>query len=221
MLKTFKSRLDDVTEFSFNLEEDKKYGLMISGGIDSAILSYLILQTYRERNWLANVQPFTMRKTNERVDTANTVVDYLNRTFPEFHVPYTIELGDPKMHHRDQGEAAWREVKATYPDINYVFYASNAVPPWDYENWMKDERGLPNGRPERSKGQGGMVYLPVLHLYKSYMIDLVFEHNQEEIFEFSRSCTQSIEGPRCGRCFHCRERAWGFASIGKIDPGNG
>lgn len=220
MLETFKSRVDG-TEFKFILEQDKKYGLMLSGGLDSAILSYLILLTYRRRGWGANVQPFTMRKTNERIDTANTVVDYLRSKFPEFSIPYTIPISDPAIHHRDQGVLAWKEVQEKYKDIDYVFYASNKVPDWNYDNYLKDERGLPVGRPERSKGEGGIVYLPFLHLYKYHTVDLIIEYQQEEIFMFSRSCTQSVEGPRCGKCFHCRERAWGFSSLNQLDPGNG
>lgn len=219
MIKTHVSRVDGI-EIKFMLERDRNYGMMLSGGIDSAILFYMILATYKERGWTPRIKPFTMRKVNERMETANLMVDHLNKILG-FSIPHTTPISDPSIHHRDQGELAWKEIREKYQEIDFVYYASNAVPPWKYEGWEKDSRGLPKGMPARSTGEGGMVYLPFLNLYKYHTVDLVVEHGQEEIFRIARSCTISIDGPRCGQCFHCRERAWGFSTAGQEDPGIG
>lgn len=215
-----KSRVDD-TEIKFRLEEDKTYGIMLSGGVDSAILFYLILKTYQERGWTPKVQPFTMRKNNESVASATRMLEYISTQFPEYTIPATIEVGDPNTHHRLAGEAAWKEIKRDYPWISFVFYGSNKVPPWDYSTRKKDEFGLPIGRPERSKGEGGIVYLPFLHIYKYHTLDLIYEHGQEKLLELARSCTERITGHRCGSCFQCSERAWAFNYFRRIDPGIG
>lgn len=218
--KIYKSRIDG-TEFSITLNSKFSYGMMLSGGLDSAILFYIILKQFKELGWTPKIRPFTMRKTNERIETANLMVDYLNSKFPEYKIPYTTVIGDPNVHHRLQGVAAWEEIVVTHLDINRIFYASNKVPDWDYSDFPLDQFGLPRGRPERSKGEGGYVLLPILNLYKFHTVDLVSEYEQEEIFTLSRSCTQSVEGPRCGQCFHCNERAWGFKHAKIQDPGNG
>ena len=219
MIRIIKSRIDG-TEIRLNIEENRRYGMMLSGGIDSGILLYLLLKAHGELGWKPNIQPFVMLKKNEMVQSSAAMVNYINTQFP-YDLPQPIEVGNPDIHHRDQGEAAWREISRKYPAIDYVFYASNATPTWDYSRWPKDAQGNPIGRPERSKGEGGMVWLPFLHLYKFHTVDLVFEHNQEEMFRLARSCTQHISGPRCGKCFHCRERAWGFACVSRDDPGIG
>lgn len=194
--------------------------MMLSGGIDSALLLYIILDEHRKLGWTPNIQPFVMLKTNETVEASVAMVNYINTQF-EHKLPMPIEIGDPAIHHRKQGESAWREIARKYPDIDYVFYASNKVPDWDYSSWPKDRDGLPIGRPQRSDGEGGIVWLPFLNLYKFQTIDLVYQYGQDGIFERARSCTQAITGPRCGTCFHCKERAWGFSCVGKTDPGIG
>ncbi len=218
MRKTFKSRYDG-TEFGFNLEEDKKYGIMVSGGLDSALLFYMIMSTYKERGWTPKLQPFTIRKHNERIQTARSIISWINEKFPDHVIPDTIVLGNPDDHHRLQGDLAWKEVRSRYPDINYVFYGSNAVPNWDYSNWEKDQMGFPVGVPQRGPGEGGMVYLPFYHLRKYHTVDLVMQLDIPEVYTMSRSCTYVADGPRCKLCFHCRERAWGFAMAGITDPG--
>lgn len=220
MLKKIQSRIDN-TEITFNLEENKNYGMMMSGGIDSAILLYLILKTYQERGWEPRIQPFTMRKNNESSASATRMLEYISTQFPGYYIPPTTEVGDPNTHHRLQGVAAWKEIKERFPEVDFVFYGSNKVPPWDYSNWEKDEFGLPRGRPQRSSGEGGIVYLPFLNIYKYHTVDLVYENGQEKMFEIARSCTQRLTGPRCGICFQCREREWGFSYFKKVDPGIG
>ena len=40
----------------------------------------------------------------------------------------------------------------------------------------------------------------------------------DEVAELSHSCVELIRG-RCGECFWCKEREWGFAEAGHVDKG--
>ena len=40
----------------------------------------------------------------------------------------------------------------------------------------------------------------------------------DEVMEISHSCVELIRG-RCGECFWCKEREWGFAEAGLVDKG--
>ncbi len=53
----YKSRLDG-SEVEINVQSDKRYGILLSGGFDSAVLLYMILKAYPE----IDLRAFTIPK---------------------------------------------------------------------------------------------------------------------------------------------------------------
>jgi hypothetical protein len=76
--------------------DSKAVGIFLSGGLDSAILLYLIAKTLSENNSEAIIQPFTVNRTNpsefrkfDRVDLypyANGIVSYVRSKFPNANI---------------------------------------------------------------------------------------------------------------------------------------
>ena len=58
----------------FELDVTKKYGIMLSGGLDSAILLSLIVQD----NPSIDMQPFTIPKHDGSALYADNIVDFVN-----------------------------------------------------------------------------------------------------------------------------------------------
>ena len=89
------------------LSFDQKYyyGILLSGGLDSAILLYLLVK----HNKGIKIQPFTIPKKDGAYLYADPIIDFFNRKF-NFNIPGTVKAGSPDVHHSQQNESAVKEV---------------------------------------------------------------------------------------------------------------
>ena len=197
-----------MSNISIKTNLGKKYGIMLSGGLDSAMLLYLILS--QDKN--INIQPFSMRKHDHSYKYVNNIIDYFNHHF-EINIPETILVGNPDVHHRMQSTLATGEVFTRHPEIHVLFNGINQNPPqpWGDPNWEYPARPNPGYTVKKME-------FPFLHLYKTDIVNLMFEHGQEELMNLTHTCTEMTDG-RCGVCFQCNERAWAFERLNKTDTG--
>lgn len=65
--------------------------------------------------------------------------------------------------------------------------------------------------------EGPRFKVPLHHLNKSHIVDLVYKFGIEYLFEITHSCI--FPEIRCNNCNGCNERAWGFEQLGRIDTG--
>lgn len=183
---------------------NKKYGILLSGGIDSAILLYLILKQNRN----LRIQPFTIPKYDGSIRYALDVIHYMNNKF-NIRIPDTIPVGNPDVHHTIQSKTAYFDIIVHYPEIDYIFMGTNQNPP----------EILPGLAPDRvKKSLVEPLILPFIDLYKTDILNLMYENNIEYLSEITHTCTEQLVG-RCNICWQCNERKWSFDKIGKIDYG--
>ena len=186
------------------IDLDKKYGIMLSGGLDSAVLLYLLIQQEPK----IQIQPFTIDKTDGAAKYANPIVKHFNKKF-NLSIPETHYVGDPRAHHRVQSTTAVVDIFNNYP-VDYLFIGINQNPPeLDY---------LP-GAPQRDKKSNDLkIIFPFVNLYKTNIIDMMFKYNQQDLIYITHSCTEQSIG-RCNRCWQCTERSWSFSKLGQEDNG--
>lgn len=188
----------------FNLDQNSRYGIMLSGGLDSAILLGLLLL----ENKNISIQPFTIPKADGAILYADPVIAYINSTF-ETSIPNTIKVGNPNVHHRQQSKTAVKEIFENY-NIDRLFIAINRNP---------DELNEIPGAPRRdTRSDNFKVIFPFVDLLKTDIIMLAIENNLVELFDITHSCTEQQQG-RCEKCWQCTERAWAFSKIEKKDSG--
>ncbi len=206
-----RSRLDN-QETEVETFEGEKYGIMLSGGIDSAMVLYFMLLSSRERGFNLDVQPFTIAKTDGSHLYVKGILDYFEKYF-SIKLPDTIIVGNSSVHHTMQGTVAIGDVFRKYPNIQILFSGLNQNPPepWGDENWIKPKRPAANYTLPKIK-------FPFLKFYKTHIIDFMFEYNQEKLMDLTHTCTELTDG-RCGICFQCNERAWAFNQLQKTDTG--
>lgn len=203
------SRLDN-QNINIEIDPNKQYGIMLSGGLDSAILFYLILKEFLLINSLPKIKIFTIPKHDGARLYIDNIVDFLKKEF-NVSLPSTIEIGDPDVYHGDQSKVALTELFQKYPEIDYVYMATNQNPPQEFI--------LPGTYPNRVKNSGSpRVLLPFIKLYKTHILDLIFENNVQELINITHSCTEQKIG-RCNQCFQCHERKWAFEQLSKKDTG--
>jgi hypothetical protein len=192
------------------LNIDKKYGIMLSGGLDSAVLMYLILK----ENKNINIQPFSIPKHDGSHLFVSKILEYFEVLF-DIKIPSTILVGDSRVHHSQQSTRAVEQIFKQYPTIEFIYFATNQNP---IDNF--DYSPYPQGSyPNRVKiSPHPKILMPFIEMYKDQILKMVFDNYQEELLQLTHSCTEQKTG-RCGQCFQCNERAWAFRQLDKTDPG--
>lgn len=197
-----------------DLNSNKKYGIMLSGGLDSAVLLYVILNEASKNKIEINLQPFTIPKHDGSYLFVESILNYFKETF-KIHLPNTILVGDPNVHHTQQSKTAVKEIFEKYSEIDFIYFATNQNPIKDFDYSSYPQGSFPNRIKESEHPK---ILLPFINLYKDQILKILFENNQTDLINLTHSCTEQKTG-RCGRCFQCNERAWAFRQLDKLDSG--
>jgi hypothetical protein len=196
------------------LSPNLRYGIMLSGGLDSAVLFYLILADAKSKNIELNIQPFTIPKTDGSYLYVEDILNYFGDQF-NTSIPQAIHVGDPSVHHTLQSKTAVIEILEIFPHIDQIYFATNQNPTHSFDYSKYPPGGFPN-RVKRSEHP--KIQMPFIDMYKDEILKFVFDNKQEELLFLTHTCTERKTG-RCGQCFQCNERQWAFDQLGKIDPG--
>jgi hypothetical protein len=192
------------------LQSNINYGIMLSGGLDSAVLMYLILK----ENKNINIQPFSIPKHDGSHMFVDRILEYFKAQF-DIEIPATILVGDPNLHHSQQSTSAIKQIFKDYAEIDFIYFATNQNPQHDFDYSPYPQGSYPN----RVKiSPHPKILMPFIEMYKDEILKTVFDNNQEELLKLTHSCTEQKTG-RCGQCFQCNERAWAFRQLGKLDSG--
>jgi hypothetical protein len=181
-----------------------KIAVFVSGGLDSAILYYLILKASIEQGVAHQISPFVVNRTEGSRYFSKLVVAHVHS---QFNMPYVdpILVGDP-----------------TLPGHLQVLSGAQSA---QYMEFTRLYGGIIAQRPEHTIGyepspaeETDIIKLPFKDLTKGYIIDLIVRNKQEALFYLTHSCS-ILEIGKCNTCNGCNERNWGFAQAGLVDPG--
>lgn len=185
-----------------NFDSNIKYGILLSGGLDSALLLYLFIKYGNN----ASIQPFTILKKDNAWIHANSIVDHFNKKTGVL-IPSPIGIKTSSVHHSKQNSVAVNEIFEKY-SIDKLLIAINRIP--------EDLKNFP-GAPIRSITVSNQnILIPFSDQTKDKLISIIFSERIEDLIPLTHSCTERESG-RCNRCWHCTERAWAFRKIGKSD----
>jgi hypothetical protein len=183
---------------------DKQYGILLSGGLDSSILLYLLIKN----NPIIKIQPFTIDKSDDAYLYADPIIEHFNNKF-NLSIPKTIVVGDPTVHHREQNRTAVKEIFEKYP-VDTLYIGINQNPP---------ELNLLPGAPKRAiRSPHPKIVFPFVDLYKHDILKFMYDDNQEDLINITHSCAGQKYG-RCNICWQCTERDWAFKQLNKKDTG--
>lgn len=210
---------DNRQKFEIVIPENKRIGIMLSCGADSAILLYLLcLELQNTGRSVAEIKYiFTVPKTDGSALHSFKIVNWINENL-KINLPQPIIFGAKKVHTLHHSKQVGDSITAIYDEYNpertdlFLFLADQmSVPkPWIIEGvypFRVEENLYPD-----------FIGLPFNDLDKSHTIDLHYMFDTRPLLELSHSCTQKESG-RCNRCYHCLERQWAFERLEKTDPG--
>jgi len=202
--------------FGNKIQSIKNIGVFLSGGLDSAALLCLIISDLKSKNALNDFKIicFTVDKGEGQVCYATNVINEVSAMF-NVAIEHIVFLNEGFT------SRPGRIGKDTYEKIsnyttNILFYQGiNNVPPSDvkvfnssFEGYIVTEVSV--------LGKNTMLF-PFLNLHKPQIIDIIYKLNCESVIQYTQTCTERSLG-RCGVCYWCEERAWGFEMLKKQDP---
>jgi hypothetical protein len=202
---------------TIDIDTTKKIGLFLSGGIDSSVLlscmcKDIIAQGKQPKDVIKYL--FNIPKTDGAELYPPALIEFVEKKF-DIELPSTTRVRITQLHQRFHGQKVWESILHTLEnyDVDQIY--------------MGDQRSNPDldttlpTRSEKIEGpMPGTLIFPFNHTQKSHTIDIMFQLGVEEISNLSHSCTETMTG-KCGKCYHCKERAWAFESMDKVDTGNG
>lgn len=199
------------------VEENVSVALTMSGGLDTALLTYMICKELldtgrRPEDYIKWI--FTIPKRDGAELYPDGIINWINNKL-EINLPKKTIIRIPNLHGMYHGSQVWESILAVLEQANpdRLYMGSQRAAP--------DSANISQPRPSRTPTidgpmPGRLVY-PFNHLYKYHCIDLFYQLGLEELIHLTHSCTQVPVG-RCNKCYHCLERQWGFEMINKLDP---
>jgi hypothetical protein len=197
----------DLRNISITLPKKKsKIAVLVSGGLDSAILYYLLLLENKLRSNIHVIVPISVIRKEGSKYFSSLVVGHIN---PQFQLPFNDPqiVGDNTLPEEQQVKSAVDEALSVGFDFVYAGVIEQL--PQHMVNW----KPIPSKETVRFK-------TPFQFINKSHIIDIIVKCKQESLFYITHSCSgeQSQVG-RCNGCNGCNERTWGFEQLGLTDPG--
>ena len=214
----------------------KRIGISLSGGADSALLAYLILeQTKADIYFTTQIRMWKTRPWQRYI--AQDVVKWFRTRFPnriehiegfippEMEEPHTTFITD--------------EYGKLKPGNRIILRAHNEwiVHTYKLDSWFaavtQNPQDIPGGLPERDEGilplhmkhMGIDICHPFVHTKKDWIIQQYYDLGIEDLLDITRSCEGEFEGlnyetytpgdsvPICGECFWCLEKEWALGQV--------
>jgi hypothetical protein len=183
-----------------------KLGVLVSGGIDSAILYYLLLLENQLRGNIHKILPISIIRKEGSKYLSSVVVGHVNQ---HFQIPFAEPqiVGDNTLPEEEQVKSG--VIQALDEGFDLVYAGVIEQLPQHMINWQP----IPSKETARFK-------TPFANVNKSHIIDMVRKLNQDALFYITHSCSDDrFQVGRCNRCNGCAERSWGFSQLGLTDPG--
>jgi hypothetical protein len=184
------------------LSEKESVGFFISGGFDSTLLLHVCCEIRQQHKLDTMFKIFTVPRTDNSQAHSLRVVNFVSSNY-HLDLPIYI-VGDPALHHSQQVMSG---IAPSLDQVDCVLLADTSNP-----------ESLPDG-PVRIRSDYDRVIQPFFDFTKKDTVALAIELGiVDDIATVTHTCTESIE-LRCGQCWQCRERAWGFQQNDYIDLG--
>jgi len=204
----------DDKEFSLESNEGN-VGILLSGGLDSLLLLTLLCEYFDRQRYII----FTIDKPDGSMMWTEKILDYVSDRFPtnEFY-QQIIEGGntDEQAELGISGKVGFSDVLRNYYSNLGILYSGNTANPpvvLDHNTAEPDRSAALKAQEKWEK-----FTMPFAHINKSHTIELAQRNKYQHVFTMSHTCTERPRG-RCGVCWQCRERQWGFEENNLKDPG--
>lgn len=191
-----------------------KKGVLVSGGADSALLLYLLLQSTQEHLYIFTLASSLKGNSNCKyaIDVVSKCVEITNNQNFTHVISYCSEQTKTELFKKPNEFLV-------NGFIDWIYTGVTKNPPVEVTNKFDSpttesyERGPDNRYPTVVHDRNLVV--PFISINKKELANLYKQHNLTDIlFPLTRSCEHlsEFEG-HCGSCWWCEERKWGFGRL--------
>jgi hypothetical protein len=198
--------LFDDTTFKLQLPLLRRnIGVLVSGGLDSALL-YYITKSLEIQDDRYKVIPYTLERADGSKNHAQLVIDYVH---DKLNIERVSTRYVPILQTDSDAQVAEGISKLLNEKLSVIYV------------------GIITTLPKHALHGVGSPYFPVDYelvnyplkqLTKDHVVDMIVKLSIDELFELTHSCVYDIAS-RCNKCNRCNERAWAFSQLGLVDPG--
>jgi hypothetical protein len=198
--------LFDDTTFKLRLPLLRRnIGVLVSGGLDSALL-YYIAKSLEMQDDRYKVIPYTLERADSSKRHAQPVIDYVHDKLnidrlATRYIPITQTDSDAQV---TEGIRKLLEEKLSLVYVGII----TTLP----------EHALHGVGSPYFPIDSELVNYPLKQLTKDHVVDMIIKLGIDELFTLTHSCVYDTVG-RCNKCNRCNERDWAFTQLGLIDPG--
>jgi hypothetical protein len=192
-----------------SIPDNKNYLCTLSGGLDSSMLTFLVLQ------FLPNSGVILSSGCHKHLDYYNEtnvkqIHDWLNARFPNrilyHHIEYYEDRKDAQSRRSDITSKLIREW-----NIEGIFSGMTANP--DVATLMTEDRDKRRDDPtnwDTINKSGIHHYQPFIDKDKKYIAKLYNELKIKDLISLTVSCESETPPRPCCGCWWCREKFWAF-----------
>ena len=196
---------------------DKPVGIMVSGGTDSALLLYLLLQKYQ-----TTIQIFTIANSKRKYYNTKAALDVVNKCI---ELTGNHNLEHHVFHRFIQKDNDFYDIPKIYQErqlVDKVFHGITANPPSNVLSGfptVQSERDIELRNPDIKKNEmpeNSAFVLPWINIDKKEIYQYYKNLGLlESLYPLTRSCESNKDlGPQhCGVCWWCAERKWAFGKL--------
>lgn len=184
-------------------EEPKDIGIFVSGGLDSAILYFLLVQENINTGSKHTILPLTVSRKEGSKYFARAVVEYV-QTYFNLPLQPPLDVGDNTLYEPTQVTSGIQDALKVGCDMVYLGLITQL--PEHMIGW------------ERPRIEESLMFkAPFNDVCKSHVVDIIHRLGQSGLYYLTHSCDHELG--RCGHCNGCTERKWGFSQMNLLDPG--
>jgi 7-cyano-7-deazaguanine synthase in queuosine biosynthesis len=198
--------LFDGTTFKLQLPLLRRnIGVLVSGGLDSALLYYLAksLEIQDDRY---KVTPYTLNRDDGSKNHAQLVIDYVH---DKLNIERLSTIYMPILQTDSNAQVTEGISKLLKEKLSLVYVGIITTLP---------KHALHGVGSPYFPADYELVNYPLKHLTKDHVVDMIIKLGIDKLFELTHSCVYDTVG-RCNKCNRCNERDWAFNQLGLIDPG--
>lgn len=169
------------------INNNKKIGIFVSGGFDSALLLFLCCEFEKDNEFFT----FVIDRPNNSLYYNQIVIDWINKKFNKNLK--SMVVGNKNQHHSSIITSAAIEV-LNFP-LDILLLGDTANPDM-----------LLHG-PNRIKSVNPKILQPFYELTKDKLIKISLDFKVSELLSITGTCGEG-EMLACGKCWPCREKTW-------------
>lgn len=179
--------------------QSDRVGLLISGGIDSAILAALLIRRSIKNKDKSSFFPFVIKKSDQSFCRVPSILKFLKDHF-KVQIAQIQYVGDATLHHSLINKSAIKEIfEKKLCDHLYLGLTKN--PPVQ----------LPGLAPDRPSAiNHAKIHAPFLGINKAQVLMIAKELSLLPLLSLTHTCTEEPQIP-CLKCWQCSEKLWAFS----------